>query len=174
VTPVLINRSFKSPTDLGLPVPNGVGHLLLALLVSSQPPLCHCRHRCHVHPLPHHLQPLLVSTKRNPWRPSPTSGSTTHVLHFQQCKIIQELFEIYGPVVRIGPNKVVFRDLSTMRSVYTVHKFDKSSYYKVSLRVSCRFVFCASITTSDCIDSNDNDHAHASTHIYAPYRLIFS
>jgi hypothetical protein len=55
---------------------------------------------------------------------------TTHVLRLRQCKIIHELFETYGPVVRIGPNKVVFRDLSTMRNVYTVHKFDKSSYYK--------------------------------------------
>lgn len=55
---------------------------------------------------------------------------TTHVLRLRKCKVVQELFEIYGPVVRIGPNKVVFKDVSTMRSVYTVHKFDKSSYYK--------------------------------------------
>jgi len=55
---------------------------------------------------------------------------TTHVLRLRQCKIIHELFETYGPVVRIGPNKVVFRDLSTARSIYTMYKFDKSSYYK--------------------------------------------
>lgn len=55
---------------------------------------------------------------------------TTHVLRLRKCKVVQELFEIYGPVVRIGPNKVVFKDVSMMRSVYTVHKFDKSSYYK--------------------------------------------
>lgn len=55
---------------------------------------------------------------------------TTHVLRLRQCKVIQELFDTYGPVVRIGPKKVVFRDLSTMRNVYTVHKFDKSTYYK--------------------------------------------
>ena len=55
---------------------------------------------------------------------------TTHVLRLEQCKIIQELFETYGPVVRVGPNKVVFNDLSTMKSVYSVHKFDKSSYSK--------------------------------------------
>ncbi|KAF8165928.1 cytochrome P450 [Crassisporium funariophilum] len=65
---------------------------------------------------------------------------TTHVLRLRQCKAIQELFEIYGPVVRVGPNKVVFRDLSTMRNVYSVHKFDKSNFYK-------------SLVT------NDNDHA---------------
>ena len=55
---------------------------------------------------------------------------TTHVLRLRQCKVIQELFDAYGPVVRIGPNKVVFRDVSTMRNVYTIHKFDKSPYYK--------------------------------------------
>lgn len=55
---------------------------------------------------------------------------TYHVLRLEQCKTIQALFEQYGPVVRIGPNKVVFRDISTMRSVYSIHKFDKSGYYK--------------------------------------------
>jgi hypothetical protein len=55
---------------------------------------------------------------------------TSHVLRLRQCKTIDELFRIYGPVVRVGPNKVVFRDLSTMRIVYSTHKFDKSTYYK--------------------------------------------
>ncbi|KIM38750.1 hypothetical protein M413DRAFT_75635 [Hebeloma cylindrosporum] len=84
---------------------------------------------------------------------------TTHVLRLQQCKAIQELFEVYGPVVRVGPKKVVFRDLSTMRNVYSVHKFDKSNFYKSLL-------------------TNDNDHAmttldHANHSIrrksYAPH-----
>ncbi|KAF9463724.1 cytochrome P450 [Collybia nuda] len=65
---------------------------------------------------------------------------TIHALRLRRCGVVQELFDSYGPVVRIGPNKVVFKDLSTMRSVYTVHKFDKSSYYKGLL-------------------TNDNDHA---------------
>lgn len=65
---------------------------------------------------------------------------TYHVLRLEQCKTIQALFEQYGPVVRIGPNKVVFRDISTMRSVYSIHKFDKSGYYKSLL-------------------TNENDHA---------------
>ncbi|EMD40318.1 hypothetical protein CERSUDRAFT_148236 [Gelatoporia subvermispora B] len=55
---------------------------------------------------------------------------TTHVVRLQQCRIVQTLFERYGPVVRVGPNKVIFCDVTTMRSVYCVHKFDKSSYYK--------------------------------------------
>ncbi|KAI0053770.1 cytochrome P450 [Auriscalpium vulgare] len=65
---------------------------------------------------------------------------TTHVLRLQQCRTIDALFEEYGPVVRVGPNKVVFNDLSTTKSVYTVHKFDKSTYYKSVL-------------------TNNNDHA---------------
>lgn len=55
---------------------------------------------------------------------------TSHVVRMQQCRTVQSLFEKYGPVVRIGPNKVAFCDATTMRSVYCVHKFDKSAYYK--------------------------------------------
>ncbi|KAJ8517764.1 hypothetical protein ONZ45_g5122 [Pleurotus djamor] len=65
---------------------------------------------------------------------------TYHVLRLEQCKTVQALFEEYGPVVRIGPNKVAFCDMSSTRSVYSVHKFDKSPYYKSLL-------------------TNDNDHA---------------
>ena len=65
---------------------------------------------------------------------------TLHILRLRQCKAIQELFEIYGPVVRVGPNKVVFRDISTMRNVYSVHKFDKSSFYKSLLTYVA--IFC--------------------------------
>ncbi|KAF5321063.1 hypothetical protein D9619_000139 [Psilocybe cf. subviscida] len=65
---------------------------------------------------------------------------TVHVLRLRQCKSIHDLFDAYGPVVRVGPNKIVFRDISTMRNVYSVQKFDKSTYYKSLL-------------------TNDNDHA---------------
>ena len=58
---------------------------------------------------------------------------TTHVARLQQCMTVQALFERYGPVVRVGPNKVVFCDLTTMRAVYCVHKFDKSPFYKALL-----------------------------------------
>ncbi|KJA17738.1 hypothetical protein HYPSUDRAFT_57557 [Hypholoma sublateritium FD-334 SS-4] len=61
---------------------------------------------------------------------------TTHVLRLRQCKTIQELFDAYGPVVRVGPNKIVFRDISTTRNVYSVHKFDKSTYYKSLLTMT--------------------------------------
>lgn len=68
---------------------------------------------------------------------------TTHVVRLHQCQTIQELFDTYGPVVRVGPNKVVFRDLHAAKNVYSVHKFDKSAYYKSLLTcvllVSTRF-----------------------------------
>jgi hypothetical protein len=54
----------------------------------------------------------------------------TYLLRMQQCKSVDALFDAYGPVVRIGPNKVVFRDLDSMRNVYSVYKFEKSEYYR--------------------------------------------
>ena len=54
----------------------------------------------------------------------------SHALRLQQCKTIHSLFTRYGPVVRIGPNKVAFCDLSVTKNVYIAHKFDKSDYYK--------------------------------------------
>ncbi|KAJ4463772.1 cytochrome P450 [Lentinula edodes] len=57
-------------------------------------------------------------------------------------EIVQSLFEKYGPIVRVSPNKVFFNDLTSTKSIYSVHKFDKSEYYK-------------SLVT------NNNDHAMA-------------
>ena len=54
----------------------------------------------------------------------------SHALRLQQCKTIHSLFARYGPVVRIGPNKVAFCDLSVTKNVYVAQKFDKSDYYK--------------------------------------------
>jgi len=54
----------------------------------------------------------------------------SHALRLQQSKTIHSLFARYGPVVRIGPNKVAFCDLSVTKNVYTAQKFDKSDYYK--------------------------------------------
>jgi hypothetical protein len=55
---------------------------------------------------------------------------TTHILRLRQCKINHCLLERYGPVVRVGRNKVIFRDLTSQRSIYSFHKFDKSTFYK--------------------------------------------
>ena len=60
---------------------------------------------------------------------------TSHALRMQQCRVVQQLFERYGPIVRVGPRKVAFCDVGTMRGVYCVHKFDKSAYYR-------RFLTC--------------------------------
>ena len=65
---------------------------------------------------------------------------TTHVLRLQQCRTIDSLFAKYGPVVRVGPNKVVFSDLTTTRNVYSVLKFDKSTYYKSLLTFAFFFI----------------------------------
>ncbi|THH19482.1 hypothetical protein EW146_g1686 [Bondarzewia mesenterica] len=82
-----------------------------------------------------------LSAVPGPWHAAVSDfWLTTHVLRLQQCKTIHSLFDKYGPVVRVGPNKVVFNDLLTTKSVYTIHKFDKSTYYKSLL-------------------TNDNDHA---------------
>ena len=84
---------------------------------------------------------------------------TLHILRLRQCMAIQELFDIYGPVIRVGPNKVVFRDVQTMRNVYSVYKFDKSSFYK-SLLTYVTFIyqiFFKLIVLSSY--SNNNDHA---------------
>ncbi|KAF7340390.1 hypothetical protein MVEN_01958500 [Mycena venus] len=51
---------------------------------------------------------------------------STHLMRFKQTSTIHELFQIYGPVVRVGPNKVAFCDLAGMRDVYLHHKFPKN------------------------------------------------
>ncbi|CAK5273560.1 unnamed protein product [Mycena citricolor] len=82
-----------------------------------------------------------LSSVPGPWYAAVSSlWITTHVLRLQQCKTIHSLFQEYGPVVRIAPNKVAFCDAGAMKSVYSTYKFDKSDYYKSVL-------------------TNDNDHA---------------
>ena len=54
----------------------------------------------------------------------------THIARFRQSQYIHSLFDHYDSVVRVGPNKVMFNDLASSRSVYSVHRFDKSIYYK--------------------------------------------
>ncbi|KAJ7218241.1 cytochrome P450 [Mycena haematopus] len=86
-----------------------------------------------------------LSSIPGPWYAAVSSlWITSHVLRLEQCKTIHGLFQTYGPVVRIAPNKVVFCDLGATKSVYSTWKFDKSfdksDYYKSLL-------------------TNDNDHA---------------
>ncbi|KAH7921089.1 cytochrome P450 [Leucogyrophana mollusca] len=82
-----------------------------------------------------------LSSIPGPWYAAISSfWITTHVLRLQQCKTNHRLFEDYGPVVRVAPNKVIFKDVASMRSIYSVHKFDKSTFYKSLM-------------------TNENDHA---------------
>lgn len=97
---------------------------------------------------------------------------TTHVLRLQQCRIIDSLFAKYGPVVRVGPNKVVFNDLTTTKNVYSILKFDKSTYYKSLLTFAFFLLSIRSLT--DMCSRNDNDHAYGpSPIVYADCGLSF-
>ncbi|KZP19423.1 hypothetical protein FIBSPDRAFT_1025318 [Athelia psychrophila] len=53
-----------------------------------------------------------------------------HLARLQQFKTVEEAFEAYGPIMRVGPNKIVFKDASSAKSVYSVQKFDKTAIYK--------------------------------------------
>ncbi|KAF7322331.1 Cytochrome P450 [Mycena chlorophos] len=53
-----------------------------------------------------------------------------HIFIFNQTPVIQQMMEKYGPIVRIAPNKVVFRDAESVKEVYLVRKFDKSEVYR--------------------------------------------
>jgi len=56
-----------------------------------------------------------------------------HALAFHQCRAIDAVFQSYGPVVRLGPNKVGFIDANVAKTVYA--KFPKEASY-LSLRMS--------------------------------------
>lgn len=53
----------------------------------------------------------------------------THIFRFKHTDTIHELLQTYGPVVRIGPDKIVFCDPNAMRDIYLVQKFEKSVFY---------------------------------------------
>ncbi|KAJ3000243.1 hypothetical protein NUW54_g6819 [Trametes sanguinea] len=53
-----------------------------------------------------------------------------HAAKFMQVTIVHDLFRRYGPIVRIGPRRIVIRDHATMKSVYCVNKLHKSTFYK--------------------------------------------
>lgn len=54
----------------------------------------------------------------------------SHAARLDKCTAVQDLFDSYGPIVRVGPNKIIFRDYNTMKNIYSVQKFDKSQWYK--------------------------------------------
>jgi hypothetical protein len=81
-----------------------------------------------------HVQAALISPLRRvpgPWYASVSDiWLIAQFLRFRQAQAIHELFQRYGPIVRIGPRKVVFCDLDSLRSVYLIQRFDKSPLYK--------------------------------------------
>ncbi|KAJ7264650.1 cytochrome P450, partial [Mycena rebaudengoi] len=53
----------------------------------------------------------------------------SHFLRYNQAQALHKLFQRYGPVVRVGPQKIVFCDLDSMRNVYNIQRFEKSPMY---------------------------------------------
>jgi len=58
------------------------------------------------------------------------------VFEVRTCALIlqerlTDLPQRYGPVVRIGPNTVAFRNIETIKTIYSSHRFRKSSWYNV-------------------------------------------
>ena len=41
------------------------------------------------------------------------------------------MLQRYGPVVRLGPNRVAFRNIDVVKTIYTTHDFRKSSWWTV-------------------------------------------
>jgi hypothetical protein len=85
---------------------------------------------------------------------------TYHSLRLDKCNAVHELLEKYGPVVRVGPNIVAFRDSLSAKTVYMNPTFEKSVYYK-SLQMFAVFsLTLGSVLT--LLRRNDTDHAYAS------------
>lgn len=102
----------------------------------------------------HALYHLYLSPLARARIPGPTLAAalpfdlwlTVHgTLRLRKCRIIHGLFDTYGPVVRVGPGTVVFKDLEGSKVVYGGSlpvsagargkgggglRFEKSSYYK--------------------------------------------
>ncbi|KAJ7850135.1 cytochrome P450 [Mycena leptocephala] len=85
------------------------------------------------------LAPFVYSVSLSPLKdiPGPTLAAvsdlwfTTHLMRFQQTSTIHELFQKYGPVVRVGPQKIAFCKVAAMREVYSHQKFPKSAMYSI-------------------------------------------
>ncbi|KAI0327041.1 cytochrome P450 [Cubamyces sp. BRFM 1775] len=75
------------------------------------------------------LSPL--SAIPGPWYAAATDiWLLYHAAQFKQCGALHSMLQRYGPIVRVGPRKVVFCDTGAIKSVYCVNKLHKSSFYK--------------------------------------------
>ncbi|EJD41987.1 cytochrome P450 [Auricularia subglabra TFB-10046 SS5] len=52
-----------------------------------------------------------------------------HALRFRRCAAIHDAFQRFGPVVRIGPNKLALSNPDDVREIYRSHNFLKSNWY---------------------------------------------
>ncbi|KZT37327.1 cytochrome P450 [Sistotremastrum suecicum HHB10207 ss-3] len=79
-----------------------------------------------------YLSPLARQGIPGPWYAAVSDlWSTTQQLSLRQFRGVDALLKKYGPVVRIGKNKVVFLDVQALKTVYGVTaKFDKSDFYQ--------------------------------------------
>ncbi|KZV87269.1 cytochrome P450 [Exidia glandulosa HHB12029] len=51
-------------------------------------------------------------------------------LRFRRTASVHELFKQYGPVVRVGSNRVVFNEAAVVKELYRTHKFRKTPFYE--------------------------------------------
>ncbi|VDB87917.1 unnamed protein product [Peniophora sp. CBMAI 1063] len=54
----------------------------------------------------------------------------SHVFRVRQSRAVQSLFELYGPIVRIAPNRVAYCDAASNKYIYSNTKFPKGGFYK--------------------------------------------
>ncbi|KAF7344928.1 Cytochrome P450 [Mycena venus] len=75
------------------------------------------------------LHPL--STIPGPWYASLSDWWLAyHTFRFEQANVVHNLFAKFGPIVRAGPNKILFRDAQAMRDVYIIRRFEKGPVYQ--------------------------------------------
>ncbi|KAL1747461.1 hypothetical protein HDZ31DRAFT_61231 [Schizophyllum fasciatum] len=98
----------------------------------------------------HFLTSAIYNLYRSPLRkvPGPWYAAIsdlwflTCLLRLRQSQIVHALFETYGPIVRIGPKRVAFNDVADVKSVYAIHRFDKTDFYKMALECGEEHAFC--------------------------------
>ncbi|KZV73896.1 cytochrome P450 [Peniophora sp. CONT] len=66
-----------------------------------------------------------------PWHAAVSKAwLTSHILRNRQSRAVQSLFEVYGPIVRIAPNRVAYLDVASNKRIYNSSKFPKGVFYR--------------------------------------------
>ena len=79
---------------------------------------------------------------------------------FIQCNTLHALFKRYGPIVRVGPRRVVFCDRAAMKNVYCMHRLEKSPFYK-ALMAYVPFSPGFRVWLLTCLTAHSDDHDHS-------------